>query len=150
MKNIKSVAEFNKPEIKVVYEVAYAITLGIYDAANSKYYPDNTKKNNCSVTSIATLVSRRAGGVKVTFTAKVSAAKATTAKAESKAITENPAKMVTSVAAAKAAIVKDPKIMAELKAQGVTVADIGKVKAPTKDDLEFAGYDKKVCLVTRF
>lgn len=118
VKSIASVAEYNKPAVKAVYETSYGISLDIYDTNAAKF------KVGCSVQSDATLARR--AGVKVTFTATIAPAQATQAKSKSDALYANPGTLATNVAAAKIAVKKEGKVAA---------ADVDAVVAPQASDL---------------
>jgi hypothetical protein len=92
-------ATFNQPAVKAVYEVAYALTLGIYDHTTSP----PAYKTGCSVTSTAS-ATRRAG-VAVTYTATVEHTHASNAETQSNALETNQAAFVSHVATAKTAVV---------------------------------------------
>jgi len=84
--------------VKVVYEVGYGITLGIYDTAATDYI------QGCSVASSASAATRRAG-VTVVYKATVVEALAQAAETKAIAVASNPATLASNVAAAKIAVV---------------------------------------------
>jgi len=87
-----SITEFNNPAVKEVYEVAYGLTLGIYDATTQAY------KTGCSVASTA--AANRRAGITVSYAATVSHAETTAAESASTALASNPAAFTNQVSAA--------------------------------------------------
>jgi len=88
-----SLATFNEPAVKLVYEVAYGLTLGIYNSATLAYH------TGCTVSSSA--VAARRAGVSVTYSAIVSHERSATAESAAVTLASNPAAFVSNVAAAK-------------------------------------------------
>lgn len=122
--SVSTVADYTV-DMKAVTEVAYAITLRLYDVAAGGY------RAGCSVDSTAT-AARRA--VKVVFTAVASATVAATASAAATQLTVTTSALTSSYAAAKLATgktsVSTPTVMA-VSAPATTTVNTQPTPAPT-------------------
>merc|ERR1719231_1957060 len=87
-----SITEFNTPVIKETYDVAYGLTIGIYDGTAQAY------KTGCSVSSTST--ANRRAGITVSYAATVSHAETTAAETAATSLQSNPAAFTNQVSAA--------------------------------------------------
>jgi hypothetical protein len=113
-------------DVQLVYEGAYAISIGIWSTANRAY------TSGCSVSSTATAVARRAG-VAIAFTAVIAnnPSLATSAQTAATSLSTNVASFVTSINTAKTALNKPG--VATPSASDITIA------APTVQAQQAAG-----------
>jgi len=86
-------------DVKAVYEVAYAVALGVYDTGGKSYRAGN------SVTSSAVSASRRAGAT-ISYTASVTHSYVTAANTAATTLVTNPAALISGVATANTALSK--------------------------------------------
>jgi len=102
-------------DVQLVYEGAYAISIGIWSTANRAY------TSGCSVSSTATAVARRAG-VAIAFTAVIAnnPSLATSAQTAATSLSTNVASFVTSINTAKTALNKPG--VATPSASDITIA----------------------------
>jgi hypothetical protein len=110
-----SVADY-QGATKRVYEIAYGISLGIYDQANAQYFQGNT------VSSTAVANTRRAGVV-VTYTAVIEPSRQSTAQTAATAIRSNSATLLNNFAAAKTAVGATANAVVIPTASDVSVAE---------------------------